>query len=116
MNTKTIESSPNEQDSRPWYKVEITDGTPRVVEQADADVPDDAGLEGQTASSPEWSSLPNPPQQPMEYDATYAVSKSGDLIAFSPQGDLSDLPELLAHVAWYDAEADEFTVLEFVES
>lgn len=110
MNEKEIKSDSNTRNSKPWYNVEIQNGVPVIVDHADADAPNTA--KGQSASPVSDSSLSGASRGVLETDATYAVTVSGEVVAF---GSNDNVPEMLSHIAWYDADADEFTVLKFVE-
>lgn len=110
---KQIKSDSDPSNTKPWYDVQIDNGLPKVADHADADVPDNAGLAGSEAKSPSWSSASGPPAKSMQQDVIYAVTESGEFVAYTDQDE--DVPPLLAHLAWYDNSTDEFTVLEFVE-
>lgn len=112
---KQIKSVKDPSTSQPWYDVQISSGLPEVVSDNDGGTSFD--MSGVSASTPSFSSLPSPAASAMAADAIYAVTESGDFIAYEPGTDLSEHGiSLRAHLAWYDSDTDEFTVLEFVES
>lgn len=99
---------------KPWYHVEINSGRPEIADDRDGGTSFD--MSGVKASTPSWSSLSSPPARSMQQDVIYGVTESGEFIAYEKGTDLSDHGvSLRAHLAWYDASADEFTALEFVE-
>jgi hypothetical protein len=111
---KQIQSVKDATDPRPWYEVHISSGRPEVVSDNDGGTNFD--MSGTSAKTPSWSSLPDPAGSLMSSDAIYAVTESGEFIAYKPGKILAEEGiSLRAHLAWYDSATDEFTVLEFVE-
>lgn len=114
VKNRQIKSIKDSNEPQPWYDVQISDGLPEVVSDNDGGTGFD--MSGVAASTPAFSSLPNPAASAMANDAIYAVTESGEFIAYEPGTNLSENGvSLRAHLAWYDSETDEFTVLEFVE-
>lgn len=111
---KKIRGIKDPDDSHPWYVTEITNGLLEITEDMDGAL--DVDLRGATPNVPDHVDLPEQAQAAMDSDAVYAVTTDGEFIAYEPSADLAahDI-SLRAHLAWYDSDADEFTVLEFVE-
>jgi hypothetical protein len=110
MQTKQITSVKDADNPKPWYEIDLSNAPPEITQD------NDGGTDHDTASasieSINGADADNPSQ-----DVVYAVTEGGRYIC-SPRGyDLSqDGISLRAHLAWYDADADEFTVLEFVDT
>lgn len=114
VKTKQITSVKDPDDGHPWYDVQINSGLPEVASDNDGGTSFD--MSDVSASTPPFSSLPSPAASAMAEDAVYAVTESGEFIAYEPGRDLSEQGiSLRAHLAWYDSSSDEFTVLDFVE-
>jgi hypothetical protein len=115
MQTKKIKSVKDGSNPKPWYSVEVSSGIPEIAEDKDGGTGLDMGG-GTQPSVPSFVDLPDPAQAAMQKDAIYAVTGSGEFIAYEPGTNLSEHGvSLRAHLAWYDSETDEFTVLEFIE-
>lgn len=112
MNTKQISSVEDADDPHPWYDVQITDGRPEIASDSDGGTGFD--MSATKAQAPDWASAPSPPARATQTDVTYAVTEAGEFSAYTA-ADVEDVPPLRAHLAWYDADADEFTVVEFTE-
>lgn len=111
---KQISSVKDASDPRPWYDVRISSGLPEITSDNDGGTTFD--MSGISASTPSWSAAPSPPAEPMITDVIYAVTESGEFAAFTPATDVSEhAVNLRAHLAWYNSETNEFTVLDFVE-
>lgn len=112
---KQITSVKDANNEKPWYDVQInSDGRPEIA--ADNDGGTSFDMSGVAAASPSWSNAPSPPAKAMSTDAIFAVTGSGDFIAYTPGTDVSEQGVTLrAHLAWYDSGTNEFTVLDFVE-
>lgn len=101
-------------DGKPNYAVTITNNEPKIAEDRDTGVK--KTVTG-APSVPSFVDLPAPAQAAMSKPVRYAVTESGEFIAYNPEE--SDLNgngvSLRAHLAKYDPETDEFVVLEFVK-
>lgn len=110
---RQIRSVESDDHPTPWYEIQITNGEPEITADKDG------GLDGTvtgTANVPDFVDLPTPARAAMAKDAVYAVTEGGEFIAYEPGIILSEHGvSLRAHLAWYDSDADEFTILEFVE-
>lgn len=107
---RSVESGDN---PHPWYELQINSDEPEITADKDGGLgPTVTG----PANVPDFVDLPAPAQRAMSKDVVYAVTGAGEFIAYETGTDLSERGvSLRAHLAWYDSEADEFTILEFVE-
>lgn len=109
-----IKSVKEASNPKPWYDVQINSGLPEIVSDNDGGTTFD--MSGASANTPSWSSAASPPAASMTTDVIYAVTESGDFVAYTPGASLSSHGvSLRAHLAWYDSAANEFTILDFVE-
>lgn len=92
----TSRASPD--DKRPWYDLSVSDGS--VVIETDGDGGMDSDQSGESVTVDTST------------DSVVAVSSDGELINYAT----GEIQDLRAHLAWYDAETDTLTLLEFVES
>lgn len=110
MIRKQITSSSDPDDSLPWYEMDLSNAPPEITTD------NDGGTDADTAKTTIEAIGEVDPDDPKQ-NVVYAVTVAGKYICY-PQGRnlTADGISLRAHLAWYDAENDEFTILEFVES
>lgn len=115
VETKQLRSVESPDDPHPWYVVEVdeADGEVRVTE--DKDGGRESGLSTAAAATPDSVDYPEAASTSASGDVTYAVTEAGDLVSYDPNDPDADVPPLRAHLAWYTADDDTITVLEFVE-
>lgn len=112
---KTIKSVKSADDPHPWYDVQVNSDIPEIAEDRDGGTDFDMGG-GTQPQVPSFVDLPEPAQKAMSSDVVYAVTESGEFIAYEQGTGLSEHGiSLRAHLAWYDSDANEFTVLDFIE-
>ena len=95
---RQIRSNASPDDNGPFYDISLSDGS--VIVETDGDGGSDADLSDESITIN------------TETDSVVAVSSDGELISY-PVGESH---ELRAHLAWYDADSDTVTLLEFVDS
>lgn len=110
---RQIQSVEDESSPKVWYETAIKNGQPEILEDRDGGL--STTITG-TATVPNFADISSPAKQPISMDVSYAVTADGKFIAYDSDADVSDHGvNLRAQLAWYDSDADEFTVLEFVE-
>jgi len=110
MITKQIKSVKDGSNAKPWYEIDLSNAPPEITQD------NDGGTGHDTAFVSVESVGDVDPDDPSR-NAVYAVTDGGRYICYPQSYRLSqDAISLRAHLAWYDSDADEFTVLEFVES
>lgn len=111
---RQIGSVESPESPHPWYELEVRNDAPYIVADKDGGTAFD--MSDTAHKAPSFVDLPDPAQRAMSKDVVYAVTESGEFIAYEPGDDLASQGiSLRAHLAFYDSEADEFTVLEFTE-
>lgn len=108
---RQIGSNSDPDDSSPWYVVE-TDQDELVITE-DADGGRESALANVRTNLPGHVDLPGSSAVSESGQVTYAVTESGEFIAYDPAN--ADIPPLRAHLGWYDPSSDVLTLLEFVE-
>ena len=98
---KTIRSIESETNPKPWYVVDVEDD--EIVIKEDKDGGRDSDLKKSSTLIPEVSG---------SGDVTYVVTEGGEFISWDPRT-TEDVPQVRAHLGWYDSETDTLTLLEF---
>lgn len=113
MIEKQVRSIQDESHPAPWYEVEMNNDEPEIIRDSDGGT--ETSVTG-TANVPDFADLPTPAQSAVSKDVVFAVTEGGEFIAYEKGTELAEHNiSLRAHLAWYDSETDEFTVLDFVE-
>jgi len=99
---RPIKSTAAPDDTRPWYDLSVDDGVLTVDKDGDGGSPTDL-----TGDAVDIDTSQN---------SIVAVDTNGELVS-APASSNGPMPDVYrAHLAWYDADADVVTVLEFAES